>query len=1042
MLMVLVFAAGVNRAAHASDLTLDIRDQDLASALRRVALEAGVEIVFLPETVAGRRAPTVTGRLGLEKALARLLAGTGLVARRTEQGAFVIGRRRPERPPELNAKPVAAAVSRQTGADVAASDPPSQSDIVVTGTRLRRDGMMLPTPVTIISRSELSRIAPGGLIDALDQLPQLVANETPATAGNFATPAGASVLNLRGIGSNRTLVLLNGRRVVSSSRLGVTDINLLPEAIIRGVEAVTGGATAAYGSDAVSGVVNFILDTDFSGVAGQVQGGISRRGDYDNVELSLAAGASLGERIRVIASFDRFESDRIETWSGRDWFKGWGLVSNSSWPSGGALLLTRPNVGATGYTFGGLIDAPGSTLDRLMFLPDGAATPFVVGTVAAIDSGTRSQSGGTVQNLESVAPSLMPDVERDSQFAHLSFAVSDRVRVFLQGIHGDNRVDNRSRGALQFASWAGTIYRDNAFLDDTIRQVMIDEGLDSFALQRVASPRDLCCGRLILSNDTISLTAGFEAALDGWRINGYYQYGRNDNHFRMHRFPRTDRLHFAMDAVRDPVTGAIVCRVSLFNPVAEQLRGCVPANLFGEGRVSPEAIEYILDPDHDKTINTRLDQHFVELAVNGDLHRGWGHGPIGLAFGVSYREDAIDQRVWELPGIARLLTPVNDPSRGIRGIPPGYAGIDTVRQFSSATEIAGGFHVTEVFAETIVPLHSRIDLSLAGRFANYSGSGGVWAWKVGLDWQLLPALRLRATRSRDTRAANLSERFDAQGQGTYVFDPHFGYAGFSLAQIIGGNSEVQPELGDTTTFGIVLRPTYVAGLSFAVDWLDVRISDAIDLLGAQTIVNGCYAGSESLCRQVIRDPVTEELLLVRNVFLNVAEARVRGIDFELSYETDRTLLGGGDEDLRIRLLANRLIENSSTPYGAPRLDLAGSVTRPDWTLIVNATYGNGPWRGFAQCRFIDGTKLFPTWREGIEVNDNRVAAAAYLDAQVSYRWKLHGGSIEAYLHASNLFDKNPPPVPSFQEFNGAQQVEKYTFDVIGQRFTAGVRFTY
>ncbi|MCC6202962.1 MAG: TonB-dependent receptor [Gammaproteobacteria bacterium] len=1039
--MMLLLAVGANSAAAGAEHNLNSRGGDLGSALNRIAIQAGVEILFLPDVVAGRRAPPLEGQFDIEDALARLLAGTGLSARATHGGAYIVESDRMARRRATAAAALPAATGAATPQPIAG--PPDRTEIVVTGTRLRRDGMQLPVPVTVLSRGELAQMAPGGTIDALDLIPQLVANETPATAGNLATPAGASVLNLRGIGSNRTLVLLDGRRVVPSSRLSVIDINVLPEVLVSGVEAVTGGASAAYGSDAVSGVINFRLDTDFTGVVAQLQHGASSRGDYANDKMELAAGVAFGERVHLIASFDRFSSEAIDGYAKRDWYQGWGHVSNPAWPFRGTMLLTRPNVGATGYTFGGLIDAPGSALHRMMFQSDGSVTPFVPGEVAAIEGGTRSQSGGTVQNLEAVAGMLLPDVVRDSVFGHLKFEVGDRLQLFLQGLHGGNRVRNRSNGAVQFGTWAGTIYRDNAYLPESVRATMLAEGRESFTLQRLASPADLCCGELTLTNDTTALTAGFLLTLDAWRIDGYYQYGRNDNQLRLHRYPRTDRLFQAMDAVRDSASGAIVCNVSLRSPTDPRWQGCVPANLLGAGRISPQALAYILDPEHDKTIDARVAQHFTEVTVNRDLDHRWSAEPIGLAFGASYREDTIVQRVWELPGIAQLGTPHNDPARGIRGIPVGYAGETTVHQFSGASAIDGGFRVTELFAETLVPLHSRIDASAALRWARYSGSGSVWAWKLGLDWQVSPGLRLRATRSRDTRAANLTERFDAQAQGTYVLDPRFGYAGYSLSQIIGGNPAVHPERGDTVTAGFVLRPVLLPGLAFSADWLDVRISDAIDLLGAQTIVNGCFAGSASLCAQITRDPVTEELLEIRNVYLNVARSRVRGIDFEASYETTHRLLGGGAERLRFRLLANHLLENSSTPEGGVRIDLAGGVTRPDWTLIANLGYRNGPWQGFLQSRYVSGTQRFPEWRRGIEIDDNQVAGAVYLDARVARSWEVRSGaSIEAFLHGSNLLDQDPPVVPSFHEFVGVRQAEKHTFDVIGRQFVVGVRFGY
>src|SRR5690606_2807494 len=177
-------------------------------------------------------------------------------------------------------------------------------EVLVTGSRIQRTGMVTPTPVTAVEADDLSAMAPGVLIDSLNQLPQFFNNDTPQTQFNFAGSAGASNLNVRGIGANRTLVLLDGRRIVSSNRLGTTDVNVIPEAILQRVEIVTGGASAAYGSDAVAGVANFVLNTDFTGIDTHLQGGITDRDDGESFEGSITYGTEVGERGHLIVSAD------------------------------------------------------------------------------------------------------------------------------------------------------------------------------------------------------------------------------------------------------------------------------------------------------------------------------------------------------------------------------------------------------------------------------------------------------------------------------------------------------------------------------------------------------------------------------------------------------------------------------------------------------------------------------------------------------------------------------------------------------------------
>ncbi len=206
----------------------------------------------------------------------------------------------------------------------------TMEEVHVTGSRIQRDGMTTPTPVTSVSMNDLRVLAPTTIGAAVTQLPQFINSSVPegAPASGWTGASGASILNLRGVGQNRTLVLLDGRRVVPSSRRGTLDVNLLPDPLIQRVEVVTGGASAAYGSDAVSGVVNFLLDTDFTGIKTNLQGGISEIGDNENYTASLAGGVALGERMHLIASADYHHEDPIKDATDRDWQQSWGVIPN------------------------------------------------------------------------------------------------------------------------------------------------------------------------------------------------------------------------------------------------------------------------------------------------------------------------------------------------------------------------------------------------------------------------------------------------------------------------------------------------------------------------------------------------------------------------------------------------------------------------------------------------------------------------------------------------------------------------------------------
>jgi iron complex outermembrane receptor protein len=229
-------------------------------------------------------------------------------------------------------------------------------EVTVTGTLIERSGMNAPTPVTSVSADQLSLMAPGNLIEALSQLPLFYGNTSSDSPGNFFTTPGSGNLNLRGIGTNRTLVLLNGRRVVSSTRFGGTDINVFPEAMISRVESVTGGASAQYGTDAITGVTNFILDTEYEGVRGHIQGGSTSRNDADNYEASFAFGTDIGDRFHLLFSTEKYKRDGVFTYDGRDWYKSWGIVNNAD--PNGPRTLVRPYVVSTTATLTSTPKAP------------------------------------------------------------------------------------------------------------------------------------------------------------------------------------------------------------------------------------------------------------------------------------------------------------------------------------------------------------------------------------------------------------------------------------------------------------------------------------------------------------------------------------------------------------------------------------------------------------------------------------------------------------------------------------------------------------
>jgi len=262
------------------------------------------------------------------------------------------------------------AIGMASGTFAQGSDP-AVEEITITGSRIQRaSGMETPTPVTAVSINELADMNPRQMVEGLSQLPQFLNNQRPQNTGGLTT--GGSNLNLRGAGSNRTLVLLNGRRMPSGNRYGVVNVSALPQAAISNVEIVTGGASAAYGTDAVAGVVNFVLNTDYEGFTANVQAGTTSRSDGDNYSASATWGTAVGDRGHLLLSADWYDQEIIQSLDAlesRPWFRQRAWVSNPT--PGGPTFITRDFVRQTNMAVGGIINQPGSALDKLEFVRSG-----------------------------------------------------------------------------------------------------------------------------------------------------------------------------------------------------------------------------------------------------------------------------------------------------------------------------------------------------------------------------------------------------------------------------------------------------------------------------------------------------------------------------------------------------------------------------------------------------------------------------------------------------------------------------------------------
>ena len=997
---------------------------------------------------------------------------------------------------------------------------PSLQEVTVTGSRIRlQTGMNTPVPVTTVSPTDLTALNPGASIgDQLDRLPQLVQTESAQrSSGALFGNAGGTYLNLRGLESKRTLVLLDGSRVVQDDRGGTVNVGVFPTALIKSVDIITGGASAQYGADAVGGVVNFVLDRDFEGLKATAStGNPERAGGGFSRKFGLAGGMKIGEKLHVVGSVDYNRIDQIQrdpTELG-DWFQRTGFVSNPAYKS--ATLtpnvpqrLTLPNVISSVHSPYGRIDtaysaiAPSSGLGTTtvnnfsylnnVFTEDGKGLrPFVSGAITSGPGGTQSMSGGPEFDAATRAFNGGPygaEVKEPAAFVGLKYDVTDRMRLFTQAMYGvseSNQYHQRGLPHLQDI-WFATIYSGNPYLPAALQQAMTQQGVVAFKMLKlgqfdnVQNWADDQTDHNVHTMFTWSLGGEMDLWSD-WQLRANWQNGRSHKFTQVVGDLRVDRMFLALDAVPGP-NGTPICRVQQFNPTPAQLAqsvagktnkfggpllspvgldntisGCVPLDPFGQGNVSQAARDYLIGT---KWGTSDVHQHFGELLLTGKLFDGWA-GPIGSAFGATYRKEELVQEPFP-HDIEALGPPLNAPNLGIRGIPGGFTGgSPNLIQFSTVPPIQGQYNVKEAFAEVQVPIFDlksgqKLASDVAVRSSRYSGVGSVEAHKIGLDFQAYSDLRLRATVSRDVREATFAERFDNQGSGGAVNDPEpVGLNGarnqsFQITSVAVGNPNLDPEKADTITLGAIFRPSFaiLEGMQLSVDYYSVKVKDAIGQLGVQNITTFCSTGQASLCQYVERDPQARTLTRVFNPYLNIAELKVRGIDIEAQYLAHPEWFSHMPQTLAIRAFGSKLLERTNIPTpGAPVVhyeggfDNTGLVLYPRWKGNLSLAYTAGPWTAQLAEEWIGREMINTSWVEGIDVDDNWLPNYFNTNLKLAWTGETFGThSTEVAVYVTNLFDKDPMIIPSYNSRTGSQIVSN-NYDAYGRSYDLTVNFRW
>ncbi len=945
-------------------------------------------------------------------------------------------------------------------ARVQAAEPAAEplTEITVTASRVAREGFSAPTPTTVIGPELLEARAATNILDVINEQPAF--RNTATQQSNSIGAGGLAGIDLRGLGTIRSLVLVNGRRHVPTSSNGTVNINLIPASLIERTEVVTGGASAAWGSDAVAGVVNLILKNDLQGLESNVSYGASTEGDYEEYNVSLAGGTSFADgRGHFMAGGEYVDNKGVGRKDGaRDWAneRWWTISLPANRAAGLPSRLVTPDVwfsdllSPSGVINGRPASAANgnfnsNALDNIIFNDGGSGLgTFDLGNPVGGNLMVGGSNGGaSILTGENVAN----PVERYSALTRVSYELSDSLTIYGEASFAHSSSEGFGPKRLDQANL--NIFGDNPFLDATVASLPVTDPR-RVAILGMTPNQSFVMGHVLTEfgpfgnytttaeNETTRFVVGLEGKLgEAWSWDFYYQRGEN-NFLQLYNQTIQSNFFAATDAVAGP-NGTIVCRSETAagyrgptiyggGPAA----GCVPINLFGVGSPSAAALAYVSGVQSE-------DVKFIEdaagLNLSGEPFSNWA-GPVSIAAGLEYRKDKISSTVDANSAAARY-------------------------EIGNPQAIKGDVEVQEVYLETVFPLLSdkflaqSLDLNAAGRLTDYSTSGNVETWKVGLTWQPVNDIRFRATLSQDIRAANLQELYagPATGFGN-TRNPANGVTILTPA-LTTSNPNLVPEEATTFTGGIVLTPSFIPGFRMSVDYFDIQIDEVISTIGAQAVVDRCFtpAGStvvgttpqgNEFCSLIEFGPGTPpSILRVSNPRLNLNGLDTSGIDFEFAYNVPS--LFGLPGNLGIRLLST-YVDTLITTDSVSAIDRAGQ-TLPDWTFNLGFNYTLDRFSGNLQIRhmartYFDTTLIGPDKANysptlANSISDNIAEAVDYVSLSAQYKL-IEGSDMNVTLYGvvNNLTDQNPPD----GAINNA--VGNTLYDLVGRTFRVGARVNF
>lgn len=941
------------------------------------------------------------------------------------------------------------AAAPQAAPEAAAED--EGQVIIVTGTRIARPDLEAASPVTVVTGESIKLSGQTGVEEFLRDVPQA----TPAIGGNTNNGnPGAATIDLRNLGEERTLVLVNGKRFVPYDGDGIVDLNMIPSALVERVEVLTGGASSVYGSDAIAGVVNFVMKSDFEGFQADAQYGITEEGDGANRSFSITMGMNSADgRGNIVMNATYTKVDAVD--QGSRSFSRNVLAAADLGPGGGSST----NAAGTIRSIPGSACAGGSTAGVCTFDANGNLVPYVA---------SRDGFNFNPYNL------LQAPQDKWTATALGHYELTDAVEFYGRASFANSQVTTIVAPSGTFNFPFEINYATNPFLNSQARSVLAAaDAIDS-------SPNDgfvtLPVGRRtvelgtrdsIYENTAYQVVGGFKGDITDniqWEVFG--QWGKTKRTITYANdisFSRTQQALLAVNGPNGP-------------QCMDTSGGCVPANLFGAGNLSQEAGNFIrLDlQQHDST-----SQLVTGGFISGDLPFTLASDkPGAFVIGAEYR---------------RERTKANPDENLRQGNAPG---------FGSSTPVDAQFSVREVYGELKLPILDMFSVEGGIRYADYknkdnlTGQGNDFtntSWKVGADFEPIEDIRFRAMYQRAVRAPNLNELGQPLTPSTGDVDtdycssdnltPADYAAGGTLAQLclatgvpssaaangivggpiagqvnnyLGGNIDLEPEKATTITIGAVIQPRFLPGFTASVDYFDIKVKNAIINIPEQDIVDACYLFEQdangTFCSLIHRNPIDGSLIGGTETGVDAREInaglqRTRGIDIAAAYRFDIM------EDARLTLAVNATRTIRSDFQAASVLPvrhcagLVGSICLrplPKWQWVQTTTFNKGPFTAQLRWQYIgkltNDTVAFgqaPASDFAVPV----IGARSYFDFSSEYEVN---DNFALRFGVENIFDKKPPVVGN--DYGGTTEnsgnTYPATYDPLGRKYFVGATLKF